>query len=159
MPNDRTAGYELLRTAALAEFEGVEAEVGDLAPEGSMRAVVQLDPDDVEWAGLGFMFAVLVLSFGDARPAGGSELDYSGEADEFGVADLIEHFRFENGRLHVYIDYLRGRLVKTDVAVSQDGRVEIQTVNRGQSLGRWLGLLHGRRHVVVVEGGDDGAEE
>ena len=153
---DRAAGFELLKTATLIDFEVVETEVGDLAPEGSMKAFLQFtEPEDVEWGGLAFMFAVVAISFTEARPAGHSDIAYAGDDDEFWVSDLVEHFKFEHGRLHVYVDYLRGRLVKTDIDVYADGKVVIQTVNRGQSLGRWLDRLKGKRHLAAVEVGQE----
>lgn len=153
MGDDRAAGFELLKTATLIDFEVVETEVGDLAPEGSMKAVLQFtEPEDVEWGGLGFMFALAAISFNDARPAGVSDIAYAGDDDEFTPSDLVEQFRFERGHLHLYLDYVRGRLVKTEIDVHPDGKVVIQTINRGKSLGRWLDMLRGRRHLAAVEG-------
>jgi hypothetical protein len=153
---DRAASFELLKTATLIDFEVVETEIGDLAPEGSMKALIRFaEPEDVEWGGLAFMFAVAAISFNEARPAGHSDIAYAGDDDEFWVGDLVEHFRFEHGRLHLYVDYLRGRLVKTDIDVYADGKVVIQTVNRGRSLGRWLDLLKGRRHLAAVDASDE----
>lgn len=149
---DRAAGFELLKTATLIDFNVVETEVGDLAPEGSMKVVLQFtEPEDVEWGGLAFMFAMAAISFNEARPAGQSDIAYVGDEDEFGVGDLTEQFRFERGHMHIYLDYVRGRMVKTDIDVFADGKVVIQTVNRGRSLGRWLDLLKGRRHLAAVD--------
>ena len=48
-----------------------------------------------------------------------------------------------------------GRMVKTDIDVYADGKVVIQTVNRGEALGRWLDLLKGRRHLAAVDAGQE----
>lgn len=149
---DRAAAFELLKTATLVDFEVVETEVGDLAPEGSMKAVLRFaEPEDVAWGGLAFLFAVTAVSFDEARPAATSDIAYAGDDDEFTLGDLVQHFRFEQGRLHAHVDYLRGRLVKTEIDVFADGKVVIQTITRGKSLGRWLDLLKGRRHLVAVD--------
>ncbi|MBA2320810.1 MAG: hypothetical protein H0V89_06610 [Deltaproteobacteria bacterium] len=149
MGDDRAAGLELLKTATLIDFEIIET---DLAPEGSMKGILQFtEAEDVEWGGLAFVFAIAVISFNEVRPAGHSDIAYAGDDDEFTVGDLVEHFRFGHGRLHIYLDYVRGRLVKTDIDVYKDGKVVIQTVNRGQSLGRPLDLMKGKRPVDSAE--------
>ena len=94
------------------------------------------------------------MSFNDARPAGHSDIDYAGDEDEFTIGDLVETLEFD-GRLYLYVDYLRGRLVKTDIYLHQDGKVVIETINRGQSLRRWLDLLKGKRHISAVAEPDD----
>jgi hypothetical protein len=33
----------------------------------------------------------------------------------------------------MYVDYLRGRCVKTTVEVARDGKVRLETVNRGKA--------------------------
>lgn len=150
MSDPREAALELLRSATLASFELVDVEVGDLAPEGSMSAVLQVHEDDLDWSAHALMFAICALSFEDARPAGGSALEYAGDDDELTVGDFATHLRFERGQLAIHLDYLRGRMVKTTMSVSAEGRVEIATVNRGQSLARWLDRLQGRGHVTLL---------
>jgi len=145
MPIDHspTVGQELLRQAALADFDIVAVTMGDLAPEGSMNIVLRIDEDDVEIFAFGLIFAISLLSFHDARPAGASELHFEAN-DEWTVGDMVLHLRFERGRLHFYADYVRGRLMKTTMDVLPDGKVTIQTVNRGRSARRWLDMLRGK---------------
>ncbi|GEM_PF-1737869 len=142
-PNRATA-HDLLRQAATTDFELVELREGDLAPGGSVHAVLRIDEDDVETSAFGLLFALGVLSFTDARPAGASELHYE-PTDEWTVGDLVRHLSFERGHLHFHADYVRGRLVKTTIDVAPNGRVTLQTVNRGGSARRWLDLLRGQR--------------
>ncbi len=85
----------------------------------------------------GFIFALAVLSFADARPRGVSGIDYQ-EQDEFNVADLIEHLRYERGELRFSADYVRGRCMKTDITVRPDGTARLQTRARGETPLRWL---------------------
>jgi hypothetical protein len=141
-PN-RAAGQELLRQATLTDYEVVKIIEGDLAPEGSMHIGLRIDEDDVEIFAFGIIFTIGVLSFHDARPAGASEIDFEAE-DEWTVGDMVQHLSFECGRLHFYADYVRGRLMKTTVNVHRDGRVNIQTINRGGSARRWLDMLRGK---------------
>ena len=150
---ERAAGQELLRQVALTHFEIVEITEGDLAPGGSVDIVLRIDEDDVETSAFGLIFAVSLLSFHDARPAGASELHFEAD-DEWTVGDMVLHLRFECGQLHFYADYIRGRLLKTRVDVAPNGRITIQTVNRGGSARRWLDMLRGkgiRGPVSLVE--------
>jgi hypothetical protein len=141
-PNVTTA-RELLRQAATTDFEIVAVTEGDLAPGGSMDIVLRFDEDDVETSAFGIIFAIGVLSFHDARPAGASEMHFEAD-DEWTVGDMVQNLAFERGRLHFYADYVRGRLMKTTVDVHRDGTVTIQTVNRGGSARRWLDMLRCR---------------
>jgi hypothetical protein len=51
----------------------------------------------------------------------------------------------------MYIDYLRGRCVKTTVEVSSDGKALVETVNRGQAATRWVERLRGKKFLQAVE--------
>jgi hypothetical protein len=46
---------------------------------------------------------------------------------------------------------LRGRCVKTSVDVSSDGRVSLDTVNRGQAATRWVDRFKGKKFLRPVE--------
>jgi hypothetical protein len=106
--------------------------------------------DVVAWGALGFIFVLAMLSFGDARPRGGSTLEYV-EHDELEVFDFLEGLRFERGELHFYGDYIRGRRVKTGITVQRDGTVEIETFGRGKSATRWLDRLQGKKPLQAVQ--------
>jgi len=124
---DHLAAYKLLETAALVEFAVIESEVRETVSGDSLVTRVELqlgdeESEDVEWGAFGFIFALAVLSFHDARPRGASEMDFD-EQDQFTVADLLECLRYEHGELRFSADYIRGRCVKTDVTARPDGRV------------------------------------
>jgi hypothetical protein len=72
------------------------------------------------------MFALAVLSFADARPRGVSDMHFA-DGDEFTVADLLAHLRYQRGELHFDADYVRGRCMKTDVTVRPNGHVTLAT--------------------------------
>ena len=154
---DRVAGYELLETAVKVEFEILaKKSVPSLAGESIVvtTAEIQLGGEDepgtdVEWGAFGIMFALAVQSFHDARPRGVSEIDFA-ESDEFTVADLFRCLRYERGELRFSSDYVRGRCMKTDVTIRPNGKVVIETRNRGESLYRWLDRLQGTKPLTVV---------
>jgi len=98
-------GYELLKTGTLVSFRVVAEEVLT-APvddaEFGMRIQLKFVAEDgdeggeddvaentAEWGAFGFMFALGVLSFADAKPRNASVLDYE-EKDEFRLAQSCQ---------------------------------------------------------------------
>ena len=156
--SDRLAGYKLIHTATLVEFEVVETKVQP-SPDGeSSHVQVEIQfggPEDgegdeqVEWGALGFIFALASLSFEDARPRGNSEPAFVAK-DEFTVADLLDGLRFVRGELHFDADYLRGRCVKTAIVARSDGRVTLETRGRGDGAVRWVERMRGRKKMELV---------
>ncbi len=155
--SDRLAGYKLLETGSLVAFDVVDTHIENFAGITSVRLELQLgeiDEDrerteDHEWGSLGFIFCIAALSFDEARPRGISEMDFE-EVDEFSMADLVDHLRYERSKLRFSSDYIRGRCMKTDVTVGPDGSATIETRNRGESATRWVQLLKGRKHLKAV---------
>ena len=47
--------------------------------------------------------------------------------------------------------HLHGRCLKTDVTVRKDGKVTIETVNRGQDALTWVQRLRGKKPVPLSE--------
>ncbi|MBI5486449.1 MAG: hypothetical protein HY905_03870 [Deltaproteobacteria bacterium] len=156
---EREAGYELLETAVKVEFEilaskSTPSHAGEniVVTTAEIQLAGEDEPGtDVEWGAFGFMFALAVQSFHDARPRGVSDIDFV-ENDEFTVADLFRCLRYERGELRFTSDYVRGRCMKTDVTIRPDGKVEIETRNRGESLFRWLDRFKGKKPLTVVGG-------
>jgi hypothetical protein len=156
--NEGIAGYKLIESGTLVEFDVVETtverpEVGD---ETFVRIEMQLGEledgertDDVHWGAFGFIFVLAVQSFADARPRGVSGIDFL-EKDDFGVDDLLDHLRYERGELRFAADYVRGRCMKTDVTVKPDGTVTLETRNRGEAPLRWVDRLKGKKTLQVV---------
>lgn len=154
----RQAGFRLLEQAVATEFEILRSEVfaGPDGAEFGFRIELQFvrDADETspydESGALGFLFALGVLSFSDARPRGASERDYR-EQDEFGVVDFIDCLSHTvDGRLRFHADYLRGRRMKTRVDVPPEGPVVIDTQGRGKSAEHWLARLRGARPLQPV---------
>jgi hypothetical protein len=158
-------GHALIKTGSLVSFRIVEEEVLAAPDEAEfgMRLLLRFvaeegeddqDEDDVaedtaEWGAFGFMFVRGVLSFAEARPRNMSSVDYH-EKDEFTVADLIEGLRFVRGELHFNADYIRGRGIKTRIAVRANGTVKLETVGRGKAALRWLDRLQGKKLLQSV---------
>jgi len=108
-PADREAAVELLKTAALVDFEIVKRHAA-LSPAGDNIVITTVELQfggedepgaDVEWVAFGFIFAMTVLSFADARPRGVSDKDFV-EDDQFTVADLFRCLRYERGQLQPF---------------------------------------------------------
>lgn len=166
--NEGIAGYKLIETGSLVNFDIVETNIDESA--GGDEAIVKIDmllgevededleegeepyrSEDHEWGGLGFMFCLAVLSFHDARPRGVSD-NFFVEGDEFTVADSINGLRYERGELRYSGDYIRGRCVKTDITVRPNGSATLATRCRGEAAVRWVAKLRGIERVMEAVG-------
>jgi hypothetical protein len=98
------------------------------------------------WNGreLGFIYAVGLLSFHDARPRGVSEIHFQAR-DDWTSADMLRHLRYERGALTFDADYLRGRMMKTSLAIRRDGSFLLDNTNRGEAATRWITRLQGKK--------------
>jgi hypothetical protein len=160
----KPAERSLLETGTLVEFRVVEShlELGPDPEQFGIRVELMFEGDDdgadpaeiAEWGAFGFLFALAVLSFHDARPRGASEREFLPH-DAFTVADFFECLSFGGGGLHLQADYIRGRRMKTTVTVRPDGTVTLATLGRGRSALRWLDQLQGKRWIAAVPSGVD----
>lgn len=145
--------HELLKDAVLARVHVDNTEIQPTTDDDSHVVITghlgEDDEDDVEWAAIPFIYAVMVQSFGDARPRGLSEREFA-DVDQWEPDDMLRHLRFERGALHSYVDYERGRMCKTRIDVRADGTFTVETVNRGQAATRWLSRLQGKEHLALV---------
>jgi hypothetical protein len=156
--SDRHAGVRLLEQAVLVDFEVLRSEVFE-GPDGGefgLRLELRFLRDEAEdfpgddSGALGFLFALGVLSFADARPRAASEMHYQ-EQDEFGVGDFLNCLSHSvDGHLRFDADYLRGRRMKTRIVVPPDGPVTIDTQGRGRSAEHWLAHLQGRERLRSI---------
>jgi hypothetical protein len=158
-----SAAHRLLETGTLVRFRVVDTNT-ELSPDKEnvfVRADLVFEDDDedadpgeiVEWAAFGFLFTLAVLSFHDARPRGLSEIDYHPN-DEFTVADFLDGLSYKHGELRLRTDYVRGRSMKTELTIRQDGSVTLTTWGRGQSAWRWLDQLQGKKRIAPVPAPD-----
>jgi hypothetical protein len=143
---------ELIRDAALLDIELVESDVKPTVGDEDwfVRAQLQVDDELVASCAHGLIFSIGVLSFHDGRPRGVSGQWFEDD-DQFTTADMLRHLRFENGKLHMYVDYLRGRCIKTTVEVETSGKVRLETVNRGKAALTWIARLQGKKLLQPVD--------
>jgi hypothetical protein len=164
-PQEPPIEYELLRDATLADIIVRDTQINPTSAddkhvriEGRLGQEEDEDGEpakDVEHYAFGFIYALGVLSFADARPRGISGMHFE-ERDDWAVGDMLRCLRFERGELHFYADYVRGRCVKTTVVVRADGRFVLETVNRGEAATRWIMRLQGKKLLQVIH--DAGAD-
>jgi hypothetical protein len=149
---------ELIDTGAVVEFKILNSNVAPCIDGEEAHATADLmllDEDDdkgydtVEWGAFGFIFTLANLAFKDAAPRGGSKNDYV-EDSYVRLEDMMRCLEFKRGTLQFYCDYLHGRLVKTNITIHQDGRVETSTFCRGSALMTWLRLLQGKNQLEAV---------
>ncbi|MEM7245880.1 MAG: hypothetical protein AAF533_11085 [Acidobacteriota bacterium] len=131
----------------LARLFGVDVQLIELtrrgeADDGWTRAVLRLPEEHLEDCSVALALALLRDSFDDGRPRGYSSQDYV-ERDALTIVDLVEHLRFIEGSLTVSIDYLRGRMLKTDVTIGANGEVVLIARNRDMLPERWIRALLG----------------
>jgi len=153
--SDEPIEYELLRQAVcVLDLCVLDTETEHFMENTRVRITMQADPELLESCALGVVFALGVLSFHDARPRGASGMDFAAK-DEWTASDMLRYLTFPSGRIQFYADYVRGRMMKTTVEVFGDGRVVLQTQNRGEAATRWVQKLQGKKVLSLV---DDEAE-
>jgi hypothetical protein len=163
-PDELPIEYELLRDATLIEIGVTETQINPTSADDRHvriggRLGLEEDEDgepvnDAEHYAFGFIYALGVLSFADARPRGASGMHFE-EKDDWSVGDMLRRLRFERGELRFYADYVRGRCMKTTVVVRADGTFTLDTVNRGEAATRWIAKLQGRKLIRAI--GETGA--
>lgn len=155
---DRNAAYALLADGTLVDFDVIDSKITATPDKTNVSVTIELvfkadeesEPEEVvEWGSFGFIFALAVLSFADARPRGFSDQEYN-EHDEFNIADFHQCLTFNKTGLHFSADYIRGRCLKTDITVRPNGTVQISTRNRGRISLRWLDRLKGKKLMQLL---------
>lgn len=145
--------HELLKTAMAVEVTVTGTTITPTSTgDRHVRMEGRLGDDedeDVEWGAFGFIYAIGLLSFHDARPRGHSGMHFK-EHDPWTAADMQRHLRYERGRLSFDSDYVRGRMMKTTVTIYPDGRFTLDTVNRGETATRWIARIQGKKVLAVV---------
>jgi hypothetical protein len=153
MTDEPRIEYQLVQDGTL--FEEIEILDTKIVPtvgneDWAVTIEFRVEEDLIESCAFGLIFVLGLFSFHDGRPRGVSGKWFEDD-DEFTAADMLRHLKFERGTLKMYVDYLRGRCIKTDVEVSSDGRIVLRTVNRGQAATRWVDRLKGKKFLRAVE--------
>jgi hypothetical protein len=136
MANDAyMIGANLLKAGTLVSFRIVEEEVLAAHDESEfgMRLLLKFVPEEGE-----------------------DDQDEDDVAEDTNVADFIEGLRFVRGELHFDADYIRGRRIKTRVAVRANGTVRLETIGRGKAALRWLERMQGKKLLQLVGGEGSG---
>jgi hypothetical protein len=160
MADELPIEYELLKDVVALNLKVLDTKIEHFMDNTHVKILMQdvdpeAEPDEeddsnvIESCAFGLIYALGVLSFADARPRGISEKDYA-EKDDWRVGDMLRHLRFERGRLHFYADYVRGRSMKTTVEIDKDGKIMLETVNRGEAATRWVARLQGKKTLGLV---------
>jgi hypothetical protein len=144
--------YQLLKDVVALDLKILDTKIETFEDNTHVKITMEEDPDVLSSCAWGLIYAIGVLSFADARPRGNSEIDFQTN-DGWFVADMLSHIAFEHGRLHFYADYVRGRMLKTGVEVDKDGRILVETVNRGEAATRWVAKLQGKKLMALVRDG------
>lgn len=144
--------YEVLKHVAALDLKVIDTRIETLDDNTHVEIRMKDDPDVLESCAWGLIYAIGVLSFADARPRGSSEIDFR-DKDEWYVADMLRHLTFVRGRLHFYADYVRGRMLKTTVEIDKDGKILLETVNRGEAATRWIAKLQSKKLLALVGNG------
>jgi len=153
MADDISTEAQLVRAGTLPELEILDTKIESTCgnEDFHVRMELRIEEGLAETCALGLIFVLGVLSFHDGRPRGASG-NWFEDGDAFTTADMLQHLRFERDQLRLYVDYLRGRCIKTRIDVSSDGRVLLETINRGQAATRWVDRLQGKRFLKLAEG-------
>lgn len=164
MSDELPIEYELLKDVVALNLKVLDTKIEHFMENTHVKIVMQ-DVDEeaedhgsnvIESCAWGLIYALGMLSFADARPRGASDMHYV-EKDEWYVGDMLRHLRFERGGLHFYADYVRGRMLKTTIDIDPDGKITLETVNRGEAATRWVSKLQGKKVIELVE--DDPATD
>lgn len=149
-PDEPPIEYELLRDATLAEIGVTETQVNPTSGRLGLEEDEDGEPvNDAEHYAFGFIYALGVLSFADARPRGVSGMHFE-EKDDWAIGDMLRRVRFERGELRFYADYVRGRCMKTTIGVRADGTFMLDTMNRGEAATRWIARLQGKKLLRAI---------
>ena len=153
MEREEPIEHELIKTATVAEIGVTSTEASPTSTgDRFVRIEGRLGDDEeshVEWAAFGFLYVIGLMSFEAARPRGNSDIDFR-EKDTWSASDMLRGLRYENGRLSFEADYVRGRMMKTDVTIFPDGRFTLTTTNRGEAASRWVGRLQGKKFLAAA---------
>jgi hypothetical protein len=146
MSDTRRLEYKLVHDALLLDVDVIETDArpNAVGEDEAVRIQLQTDPKLIESSVHGFLFAVGALSFNDARPRSDSNECFEPN-DRFTPADLLEHLRFEQGKLRLHVDDLRGRCLNTTVEVASDGKIRLETTHRGKAAVGWVTRLQGKQ--------------
>jgi hypothetical protein len=150
---DRTPEDGLLDDARTVDLRVEETEIESLDHEiVRVRMLLAADPAVLAGRVWGLIFAIGSFSFDDAD----ADLDFA-ERDEWTADDMWRGLTFERGRLRFHADVVRDRCMRTTIELEPDGKITLETVNRGNAASEWISRLQGRS-AAHMRGDDDWLE-
>lgn len=141
--------YELIENLQALDLQILETKRTDFHGTVHTKMVLRDDPEILATCAFALIYGIGVLSFADARPRGVSEVHFQDD-DQWYVAHMLRDLKYERGQIEFHADYVRGRMMKTTVNVWQDGTIELETINRGESAARWVATLQGKKRLSIV---------
>lgn len=139
----------VIASASHTRFRVLKIEGQDTEDLSWERVTCHLHREDVSSAAVPLIYTLGALSFQDARPRALSEIEYE-KNDEWTFADVLLHLRLEDGRVVFDTDYVRGRMMKTRIAIGSDGTFVIETRARCGMVRRWFSVLRGQQPIRLV---------
>ena len=150
-PEDLPIEDALLEDARILDLKVIETKIERLDEEiVRVRITLEDDPEVLARCAWGLIFAIGAFSFDDA------EIDFI-ENDEWRADDMLRCLSFDRGRLYFHADHVRGRCMKTTLEIAREGKITLETVNRGDAATRWLSKLQGKKAMSVADEGEGGA--
>ena len=148
--------YELIKDTMALDLRVLDTQIEHFEDNIHVKILMRDGGEDededsnvIESCAWGLIYVLAALSFADARPRGISDIDFI-EKDDWRAGDMLRRLRFERGRLHFYADYVRGRMMKTTISIDKDGKIMLETVNRGEAATRWVSKLQGKKVIGLV---------
>lgn len=115
----------------------------------NVRITLEDDPEVLARCAWSLIFAVGAYSFADA------DVDADAvEIDEWTVGDMLRCLSFDRGRLYFHADHVRGRCMHTTVEIDREGKITLETVDRGGAAMRWISKLQGKQAMAMAEDGE-----
>jgi len=111
-----------------------------------VRIVLEADPAVLARHAWGLIFAISAFSFADAD----ADLDFT-DHYEWGADDMLRCLAFDRGRLRFDADHVHGRCMQTRIEIDGEGKITLETVNRGEAATHWIARLQGKLATPASE--------
>ena len=151
---EKTFGFKLLTETVGIEIEIISNEYNEFpgyqdSNNQYQKIVFQIKEEEPDIWAIGVIFTLSLMSFTFASPRGYSETEFVPD-EEWNLAYFLDGLEFRWKSLYFSSDYVSGRHMKTDIKFESDGKVTLETRNRGKGAERWLSHLRGKRHIKEV---------
>ena len=147
--NEDSIAYDYLSSSIGIPFHIISNDFEELHGNEHHKIVFQIDEEEPDIFAFGILFTLSLMSFTYAAPRGMSEFDFIPD-EEWNIEYFLKGLRFECGYLFYSGDYVSGRHMKTTIIFEKDGKVTLDTRNRGKGADRWMTHLQGKKHLQEV---------